>query len=53
MSSFLQIYNSLPVQIVTGLFSSIFFMEVTVAGSGSDPYAKQLWTWVLKININK
>ena len=38
MSSFSQIYNSLPVHIVTGLFSSIFSMEVTVAGSSSDPY---------------
>ena len=37
---FSQIYNSLLVQTVTGLFSSIFFTEATVAGSSSDPYAE-------------
>ena len=37
---FSQIYNSLLVQTVTGLFSSNFFKEATVVGSSSDPYAE-------------
>ena len=37
---FSQIYNSLLVQTVTGLCSSNFFTEATVAGSSSDPYAE-------------